>query len=405
MSKVAVFCIPAYGHVNPQMALVDGLVKAGEHVTYYTSPRFAPIARRTGADVRVISTSLDSAVDTMGATIGRNAFSVARMVMDASEEILGRIFEEVSALDPDYVIHDSITLFGRVIAKALKKPGIATVPVFCFDERTIPRVPHMFRMRMAWQFLLSGLPESARYLAAAARISKRYGTNIEDLFYIYNDYAELNIVTTSRQFQFHSEAFPEPRFKFVGPMLFEKRDDGGFPFERLKPGKSVYISLGTVYNNEVDFFRECIRAFKSTGYSVVMSCGNSVDIKSLGELPDNIYAANYIPQLQIMPHISAFVTHAGMNSTHEALLNGVPLVCVPQANDQYVISHRVRELGAGVIPGRPDADDILDAVEKVLGNHSYAEKAAGIGEQLKASGGVDAAVKAIMEFKAQKGIK
>jgi MGT family glycosyltransferase len=404
LSKVAVFCIPAFGHVNPQLALVDGLVKSGEKVIYYTSSRFAPVAARTGAEVRLLSASFDELVDAMGATLGKNAFSVGRMIIDASAEILDSIYNEVKAEDPDYIIHDSITLFGRVIAKSLKKPSVATVPVFCLDERSLPRLPLSFLSRFTGQFFSGGFLELARYFSSALRMSKKYSVHLTDLLFIYNDYADLNIVTTSRQFQFHSASFPESRFKFVGPMLFERRDDGVFPVEKLIPGKSVYISLGTVYNSDTVFFRECIKALGNSGFSVVMSAGPNIDIQKLGEIPGNITVKNYIPQLRVLPYISVFITHAGMNSSQEGLLNGVPLICVPQANDQYIIANRAVGLKAAVYLKKRTAASILAAVNEVLGNPAYRRNALKIGGDLKNAGGVRAALQAIAEFKSVKGI-
>lgn len=37
-----------------------------------------------------------------------------------------------------------------------------------------------------------------------------------------------------------------------------------------------------------------------------------------------------------------------MNSTHEGLNNGVPLIVIPQSADQLVIAKQVENLGAGI---------------------------------------------------------
>merc|ERR1712151_1271247 len=68
---------------------------------------------------------------------------------------------------------------------------------------------------------------------------------------------------------------------------------------------------------------------------VVMSLGGMPDaLEGLPAVPDNFILRNAVPQLELLPRCSAFVTHGGANSMHEALLFGVPLVVVPMFADQ-----------------------------------------------------------------------
>ena len=38
--------------------------------------------------------------------------------------------------------------------------------------------------------------------------------------------------------------------------------------------KRIYISLGTVNNKNIKFYKNCIKAFKDTSFDVIMSIGN-----------------------------------------------------------------------------------------------------------------------------------
>ena len=38
---------------------------------------------------------------------------------------------------------------------------------------------------------------------------------------------------------------------------------------------------------------------------------------------------NYVPQLDILQRVDVFITHGGMNSTHEGLVYGVPEIVIP----------------------------------------------------------------------------
>jgi len=106
---------------------------------------------------------------------------------------------------------------------------------------------------------------------------------------------------------------------------------------------------------------------------------------------------NYVPQLDVLRHTDAFITHCGMNSTSEALYFHVPLVMLPMMNDQPIVANRVKELGAGVILDHQtlDASQLRNAVFEVLNNPIYKRNAQKIGKSFRDSGG---AVKAVDEL-------
>ena len=58
-----------------------------------------------------------------------------------------------------------------------------------------------------------------------------------------------------------------------------------------------------------------------------------------------------VPQTALLASglVSVFVTHAGMNSIHESLWHGVPMVCVPHIGDQLYNASVVQDAGAGVM--------------------------------------------------------
>jgi MGT family glycosyltransferase len=106
-----------------------------------------------------------------------------------------------------------------------------------------------------------------------------------------------------------------------------------------------------------------------------------------------------VPQIEILRRAAAFLTHAGMNGVQEALCFGVPLVMAPQAADQFWISARVAELGAGCLlhPLMP-AGAIRGGVAKVLSGARYTAAASRIGASLRTAGGHMRAAAEIQSF-------
>lgn len=157
------------------------------------------------------------------------------------------------------------------------------------------------------------------------------------------DKPDLNIVYVPEAFQIgissfdHSYIFKAPKQKLPG----SKSD---IPYDKMK-NPIVYISLGSIISNR-GFCRQCIRAFGKKEFSVILNTGK-ISPATLGEIPDNIYAYSYVPQIEVLEHTDVFLTHCGMNSVNEALFAGVPMVAMPFINDQINNAKRIVELGLG----------------------------------------------------------
>ncbi len=122
-------------------------------------------------------------------------------------------------------------------------------------------------------------------------------------------------------------------------------------------------------------------------------------------IPDNVIARRSVPQLALLPHVDAFITHAGMNSTTEALYHGVPLVAVPFFGDQLMNADVIASHGAGVTLDRRalDATAITNAVRSVLTDRGYRDNAAAAARALRGAGGVARAIEVLDEAAAPIG--
>jgi UDP:flavonoid glycosyltransferase YjiC (YdhE family) len=60
-----------------------------------------------------------------------------------------------------------------------------------------------------------------------------------------------------------------------------------------------------------------------------------------------VVVREFVDSREVLSRASVHVTHGGCSSVHESLLAGVPMVCIPQAGDQFAWSERITSLGAG----------------------------------------------------------
>ncbi|MBQ8585450.1 MAG: glucosyltransferase, partial [Butyricicoccus sp.] len=145
------------------------------------------------------------------------------------------------------------------------------------------------------------------------------------------------------------------------------------------------------------FYRNCVRAFADSPYEVLLSVGGDTNIKALGELPAHITVRPFVDQITVLKRADAFLTHCGMNSVSEALYHGVPLVLFPQTAEQHRVASRTAELGAGILLADTAPEIIRAAIDRLLADQTFAERAAEIAEGFHASGGAAAAAAFIQE--------
>jgi UDP:flavonoid glycosyltransferase YjiC (YdhE family) len=87
--------------------------------------------------------------------------------------------------------------------------------------------------------------------------------------------SDLNIVHTSRHFQPCADNFDD-RFLFVGPSLGSRTETAGFQWDGVSQADVIYISLGTPFNADPTFYRNCFEAFGGENVRVVMSIGTTI---------------------------------------------------------------------------------------------------------------------------------
>jgi UDP:flavonoid glycosyltransferase YjiC (YdhE family) len=143
--------------------------------------------------------------------------------------------------------------------------------------------------------------------------------------------------------------------------------------EQLDPATIVYLTMGTVWNRNLDVFRLVIDAVRDDDIALIVTVGGHNDPANLGPQPDNVVVHRYIPQGVLLPRCHAVVTHGGAGTTLGALAFGVPLLFLPQGADQYANAERVVAAGAGrqLLRDELSVDSVRDSLRAVLDDASY----------------------------------
>lgn len=386
MGKIVFFCIPAHGHTNPTLGVVQELVLRGHQVIYYSYNTFREKIEAAGAsfiscddyDMEQKLTAQDSA------RIGKDLAFSTQILVDTTLSLDDKVCAEMEQLKPDCIVADSMAVWGKAVAMKLGIPFVSSTTTFAFNKHSAKimkqSIGELFKM-------IFSMPKINKHIKRLQE--KGYPVkNVLDI--LQNDENTHTIVYTSPEFQPCSDTFTD-KYAFVGPSIRMAESN----IEKTK-NKLIYISMGTVNNDLTSLYKRCISAFAGTEYQVIMSVGNLVSIEDLGKIAENISVFSYIDQIAVLQKADAFISHCGMNSVNESLYFGVPLIMLPQTSEQGGVAERVLQLGAGIKLDKTDAESIINTVKMVLDDQSFKKNAEAISDGFKrCSGAVGAADKIV----------
>lgn len=376
MKNIMFFCIPAYGHHNPTIAVVKELVNRGNRVRYYSFNEFKDKIESTGADFISCDAYLPEVSDDI--VSGASTMSTTEMTivdLRITARMDGFLKEQVEEFKPDVIVTDSVCFWGKLTARKYKIPMVVSTTTFAFNKYSSNY------MKSSFSEIMDLITGNKRVKAELKKL-EAYGYHEKSVMpLVQNDNFTDTIVYATKKYQPCSNTFSE-HYAFVGPSLLTE----------YKPDKEhdrplVYISLGTVVNNKPDFYKKCIQALKNEDVDIIISCGRVVDSDTLNGLADNVKVYQSVNQLEILSKANVFLTHNGMNSTSESLYMGTPMVFFPQINEQRAVAKRAGELGTGIELKDESVEGIHDAIMEVLTNEKYAKSALECSKDFRASKG------------------
>ena len=381
MAKIVFFCIPAQGHVNPTLAVVKELTNRGHQVWYYCYNALRERIEATGATF-VPCDEFDAELRLSpkeAARLGNDLALSTRVLTDTTMALDDTVCRHMEQIQPDCIVADSMAVWGKAVALKLGIPFVSSTTTFAFNQHSAKL---MKQSPMQLLSLLLSMPKINKCIKRFQ--AKGYPIN-SVLDIIQNDDNTHTIVYTSPEFQPCSETFSD-KFVFVGPSIRPAESKFGKTREKL-----IYISMGTVNNAMLPLYKRCIDAFRDTDYQVVMSVGQQIALEDFGVLPENVQIFPFVDQMAVLQKADAFISHCGMNSASEALYYGVPLVMLPQTNEQGAVAERTAQLGAGIKLCKTDPASIRAAVNQVLSDRNYQKSAAVISDNFQSCTGAKGA--------------
>ncbi|KAJ8923421.1 hypothetical protein NQ315_001979 [Exocentrus adspersus] len=135
----------------------------------------------------------------------------------------------------------------------------------------------------------------------------------------------------------------------------------------------IYLSLGSNVKSSLlsqRLSKELFQAIREIPYKVLWKFE-----KDLGEFPENIKTAKWLPQQKILnhPNVKVFLFQGGLQSMEEGVYGEVAFVVIPFFSDQHHNAGILKNKGAGIVLDKATLkkDELKAALVEVMTNSKY----------------------------------
>lgn len=394
---IAIVSLGAFGHINPTLSLTTELVNAGHRVTYFTTEAFREVIAPTGAKFVPMNSWMadnDKHNEKKEEKNDGQEENVAAVVPFLFLNEAGAYIEDVLRVlredRPDAILHDFAGIAGTMAADILGIPNVMLYTSY----------PSNGSYSVAASF--EGIPEDHPLRIAADQIAdsyvEKYGCRKMTVKEIFDGQGDLNLVMMQKRLVPNYETFDDS-FVFTGVQIGKRSTFG--TWQAPDNGKPLlYSSLGTAFNNWPEYYPILFDAVRDLDINVFAALG-AIDPDSLTDVPANVELGKMVPQLDILSQASVFITHAGMGGTGEAIYYGVPMIALPQMDEQAITARQIEKNGLGfaLLDKKEITSQMLrEKIEILLQDPSYKAKVDAFSADMKALGGAKASADALISF-------
>lgn len=359
MLKILFTMHPLIGHYHAMVPLALALKAQGHSVLFATGATFAPLVEAAGfehvpcgldAMGSVNSTDLPDWPAIMTQTEPGGIRQLWGFILGYAPSMADDVITLVREWKPDVLIRDPSEYGGYIAAEVCDIPYASIHWAIYISVHGCERPLTELRRRY-------GLPDAS---------------NLQG----FDRYFTLNAMPPSWTIM---GIVPPVMHRFCMPP-FDLSVNQNLPewIHTLPGQQTVYVTLGTAFNQKPGQFRVLISALGTEKFNTIITVGSSLDPNQFYPLPPQVRIEQYIPQSLILPYCDAMIFHGGYNSMLSALWHGLPVVITPQeGGDQAPTARQCTELGFGIMVNGtpPEPGAIRDAIRAVLTQSSYRQRA------------------------------
>ena len=318
-------------------------------------------------------------------------------LLDGARYVDDRLREIIGELVPDVIVEDNVCSFPAIPASG--RPWVRIVSCNPLEVKD-PALPPPFSGLSSedpgeWEAFRSEYARQIGELQASfsAFCSDRGAPPLADQEMIHES-PWLNLTIYPAELEYRRSVPLGPTWHNLETSV-RATDEAWSPPEHHGP--LIYVSLGSLGSADVRLMKRLVAALARTPYHYVVSQGPQHEEY---ELAENMTGAEFLPQVSVLPHVDAVVTHGGNNTTTECFWHGKPMLVLPIFWDQHDNAQRVAETGFGArLPTYTFSDEQLErALSTLLLDSALRARAAAAGERLRRRSGTARAAGLIEEL-------
>jgi sterol 3beta-glucosyltransferase len=407
---ITILTVGSRGDVQPYLALGRGLKAAGHHVRFATELNYQDWVESEGLDYAPLPGDTKARhaqsdwLSFIYETRNRPILSFYRCNRQFVVPVLRSLLDAAwkACQDTDVIISMPSVLGGSHIAEKL---GIPCFSIWTSASTPTREFPHSWSRWRHQRWLGGALNQFSYWIMAAI-----YGLTL------------MPTINQWRKETLHlppaAESSPIPTLYMFSPSVVPPPPDWGdhihitgywfldetTPFHPpadldnfiTAGAPPIYIGFGSIADPHSEkTVQMAIDAVVRSGHRAVLEAGWA-PIGDLNLPPQIFRLEGVVPHTWLFPQMAAFIHHGGTGTTGQGLRHGKPTVIVYQKfTDFYFWGQRVAELGVGPTPICLDdltVKGLASAIETVMTDLEMQERAAQLGQKIKAEDGVARAI-------------
>jgi UDP:flavonoid glycosyltransferase YjiC (YdhE family) len=421
--RIVLSTFGSFGDIHPYVAIALELKRRGHRPVMATSAAYAEKTDALGLELHPVRPDLPSydrpeeiralVADLMDEKKGTER--VFNLVLPHLREI----YEDLLAAtrDADLLVTHPLPFVGPIVAQKTGIRWISSVlaPVSLFsayDPPVLPQAPALYGLMRLSPLLVRlmlrlGESQFRRLTEPVYSLRRELGLPRGGNPILEGQHSPTMVLALFSKVLARPQADWPPNTRVTGFPFYDRRDragdtpstapelldflDAGEPPLVFTLGSSAVYAAG-------DFYRDSVEAARTLGQRALLLLGEERN-RPAGSLPAGVAAFEYAPYSEVLPRAAAVIHQGGIGTTGQALRAGVPSLVVPFGHDQFDNGARVARLGCGrtLARRRYNAASAVRHLRALLEDASYSERAAEVGQTVRAEDGAKSAADRIEE--------
>ncbi|KAI3912974.1 hypothetical protein MKW92_050297 [Papaver armeniacum] len=373
----------AYGHLSPFLSLSNKLAERGHRISFLLPDKtqskleFLNFHPNLIEFIPLVLPAIEG-LPPGSETTAEIPVDLHHLLMVAMDATKPQVKTALSKLKPDYIFYDFTHWLPRMASKfGVKSVHYCTTSMAAISYLLVPATNKIEKgidtqiTEDEWMQQPPGFPPSS------IRLHRHEAKAMN--FITYRDYGNISFherlslsFKNADALSFRSSRELEGRFvDFIGdrygkqvllsgPLLpkppsfkLEKKWDKWL--NQFEPRSVLFCSFGSECHMEKDQFQELLMGFELTDMPFFLALKTPLGVLTMDEalprgykerIEDRGLIENGWVQQQLIiahPSVGCFVSHCGLSSVTETLVNNPQLVLLPNAGDQYIIARLLAE--------------------------------------------------------------